>query len=224
MFTKFEFRSRDYSGTCRPFGAVDPINALFNYGYSLLESQCHRAINAAGMDTHVGFVHEIIAGKTPLVYDLQEPFRCLIDMAIVSGLEKNVFKKSDFIRTENYNIRLRPSSAKKLVKEVGMVFNDRVNYRGGERTWTHVIMMKANELGLYLQGKRKSIDFSEPAFIPERTDDHELRQKILSLSQSEANKLGIGKSSLHYLRKHAKSDRPFKVYKSVKKRLVSVEK
>ncbi|MBI2232744.1 MAG: hypothetical protein HYU56_02400 [Candidatus Aenigmarchaeota archaeon] len=68
-------------------------------------------------------------------------------------------------------------------------------------------------------GKKPSIDFSEPSLVLKREDDFKLRQKILSLSQSEAKKIGINKSSLHYLRKHARSDKPFKVYGKVKEKL-----
>ncbi|MBS3053080.1 MAG: hypothetical protein J4469_01130 [Candidatus Aenigmarchaeota archaeon] len=81
-------------------------------------------------------------------------------------------------------------------------------------------MMKANELAQYLMGRHKVLDFSNPSLELRREDDFELRQKILSLTQSEAKKLGIGKSSLHYLRKHARSDKPFKVYGKVRGRLV----
>ncbi|MGB9023481.1 MAG: hypothetical protein WCC94_08615 [Candidatus Bathyarchaeia archaeon] len=35
----------------------------------------------------------------------------------------------------------------------------------------------------------------------QRVDGNELRRRILGLSQSEAQRFGIGKSTLHYLRK-----------------------
>ncbi len=216
---KYDFISRKHGKSVKPMGAVDPINALFNYGYALLEAQCHRAINASGLDTHVGFMHEVTIGKTPLVYDLQEPFRCLVDLAVINGLEKKVFQKEDFILTENYNMKLRPSGAKKLVKEVEAVFSQRAFYRDGNRAWAYIIMMKANELAQYLIGRHKTLDFSKPSLELRRRDDFKIRQKILSLTHTEAKKLGIIKSELHYLRKKARSDKPFKVYGKVKKRI-----
>jgi CRISPR-associated protein Cas1 len=42
---RLEFDGRVYGKTFRPMGAVDPVNALFNYGYSILESQCWKALN-----------------------------------------------------------------------------------------------------------------------------------------------------------------------------------
>jgi len=216
---KFEFVFR--ANPNRPMGAVDPINALFNYGYALLEAQCHRAINASGLDTHVGFMHEVNQGKTPLVYDLQEPFRCLIDLAIINSLEKKVFQKEDFIRTENYNIKLKPSGAKKLVQEVEAAFSQRVFYRDGNRAWAYIIMMKANELAQYLMGKHNALDFSKPSLELTREDDFELRQKILGLTHTEAKQLGIIKSELHYLRKKARSEKPFYVQKRVRERIMT---
>lgn len=213
-----DFASRYAGKTSRPMGAVDPVNALFNYGYALLESQCQRAVNASGLDTHVGFMHEVTGGKMPLVYDLQEPFRCLVDIAIINGLEKKVFDKTDFIRTENYNIRLRPSGAKKLIQELEEVFNKRVPYRNGDRTWAYIIMLKAQELGLSLLGKR-NIDFSEPALELKRTDDNELRQKILSIPYSKAKAMGFSKGTLWYMKQNAKSDKPFRVYGKVREKL-----
>lgn len=200
-------------------GAVDPINALFNYGYALLESECRRAINSVGLDTHVGFLHEVALGKEPLVYDLQEPFRWLINIAIINALEKKIFKKEDFIRTENYNIRLRPSGAKKLIKEVETQFNKTTNYLGREYSWSYIILLKTRELAQFLLGKRKNIDFGVSKIQMSRIDNYKIRQKILNLSNSGARKLGIGKSELWYLREKAKSEKPFKIYNKIKEKL-----
>jgi CRISPR-associated protein Cas1 len=216
---KFEFASRNYGKTARPLGAVDPINALFNYGYALLESNCLRAINAVGLDPHVGFLHKVQNGKNPLVYDLQEPFRWLVDLAILTAMEKKVFSKKDFIRTENYNIRLRPSGAKKLAKEIEARFNKTVSYLGNGYSWSYVLTLKAKELAQYLSGKKNAIDFCVLFPHLEREDGYELRQKILKLSYSEAKKLGIGKGSLWYMKHNALSGKPFKTYNKIKEKL-----
>lgn len=172
------------------------------------------------MDTHVGFLHEVTQGKTPLVYDLQEPFRCLIDIAVINVLEKKLFDKKDFIRTENYNIRLKPSGAKKLTEEIEKVMSMTVPYRDGNRQWAYVILLKANELALFLQGKHKKLDFSQPILALTREDDYELRQKILGISYSELDKYELNRSTLHYLKTQAKASKPFKLYPKVREKLV----
>lgn len=52
-----------------------------------------------------------------------------------------------------------------------------------------------------------------------RDDSAQMRQKILDMNYSDWMKAGNSKGSLHYLKKNAKSDNPFRVYGKVKERL-----
>ena len=85
--------------------------------------------------------------------------------------------------------------------------------------WDTVIEQKAIELGRYLDGKSGRLDFTKPAPTLHSTDDRRLRERILSLSGSKARNLGIGKSTLHYLRRNAKAEGSFKIYCKVHARL-----
>jgi CRISP-associated protein Cas1 len=219
---KFGFESRMFGKTKRPMGAVDPINALFNYGYALLEAECRKAINSVGLDTHVGFLHEVILGKEPLVYDLQEPFRWLIDVAVINALEKKMFDKKDFIRTENYNLKLRLSGARKLIKEVETQLNKKVFYRKNWYSWHYIILLKTQELAQYLLGKRRELKFDLPRLELKRIDNAKLREKILKFPYSKAKKLGISKGTLWYLKHNAMSDKPFKIYNKTNKKLIKI--
>lgn len=60
-------------GRRRP--ANDPINAMLNFGYSLLEKDIRRFINVSGLDSSIGFLHATDLRKESLVYDLMEVFR-----------------------------------------------------------------------------------------------------------------------------------------------------
>jgi len=82
---------------------------------------------------------------------------------------------------------------------------------------------KTQELARYLLEKSGFIDFTEPVPILVRSDSRELRRRILELSAKEARKLGISKSTLHDLRKNARSDRSFKIREEVRKKLIEVE-
>lgn len=219
---KMEFDGRVYGKTIRPMGAVDPINALFNYGYSILESQCWKALNSVGLDPHVGFMHEMNPSKAPLVYDFQEPFRWIVDVSVLSALEKKVFTKKDFIRTENYNIRIRPEGVKKLMAELMAQFTRKVQYQKLYREWGYIITEKAYELGQFIIGKRKSLDFSDPSPQLYREDSTAMRQKILNMDYSTWEKNGFSKGTLHYLKKNAKKDKPFKIYKNARKKLNAI--
>jgi CRISPR-associated protein Cas1 len=114
---KYDFCSRADKYR-RPMGSGDMVNTMLNYGYSLLEAECLRAINSVGLDSHVGFLHEMNPSKNSLAYDLQEPFRFLVDMAVIKLVKTEAMEKKDFIRTENFNLRLRPTGARKVTEEV----------------------------------------------------------------------------------------------------------
>jgi CRISPR-associated protein Cas1 len=91
--------------------------------------------------------------------------------------------------------------------------------------WDTVIEQKTLELSRFLTGKSRDIDFTPPSAVLERSDNVAIRKRILSLSQEEASRLGVGKSTLHYLRRNARADGPFTVYGKVKRRLqVPVER
>jgi len=201
---KFEFEGRLMGKTGRPYGAVDPINALFNYGYTMLEAQCWRAINANGLDPYVGFNHEMASGKAVLVYDLQEPYRWLVDVAVISALEKKLFDKSDFIRTENYNIRLRPVGVRKLIEEVNTQFSSKVGFKKKSWEWGYVISQKTGEMADFIQGKRKTLDFSDPTPNMERDDSALIREKIINASYYEWKKKGLSKGSLRKRTSHSR--------------------
>jgi hypothetical protein len=99
------------------------------------------------------------------------------------------------------------------------LFNAGVAYRDKVLEWDTVIEQKTNELARFLAGKSSTLDLMQPPAKLERPDNHELRAKILALTVSQARQLGIGKSTLHNLRRHAKSSSCFNVYGRVLKKL-----
>ncbi|WP_246276008.1 CRISPR-associated endonuclease Cas1 [Methanolobus zinderi] len=136
-------------------------------------------------------------GKNSLAYDLQEPFRFLVDFAVLSLIERDCMENKDFIRTENYSLRLRPTGAKKLTEEINLWFNKRVIYKGNMSMWSYVMFLKTRELAQYLVGKRQETNFVEPQYETKRQDTSDIRQKILSISYSDWKKLGFSKGTLH---------------------------
>ncbi|MDG6244851.1 MAG: CRISPR-associated endonuclease Cas1, partial [Methanolobus sp.] len=181
----------------RAMGAGDKTNVMFNYGYSLLESECLRVINSVGLDSHVGFLHEMNPSKHSLAYDLQEPFRFIVDIAVINLIEKGVMENKDFIRTESYSLRLKPSGAKKITAEFNLVMNSKVEYSKKNTTWGSFLLLKARELAQYLVGKRKTIEFSKPVYVGKRDDTDILRTKILAIGYTEWKEMGFSKGTLH---------------------------
>ncbi|WP_052279157.1 hypothetical protein [Methanosarcina acetivorans] len=132
-----------------------------------------------------------------------------MDLAVISLIESGAMESKDFIRTENYNLRLKPAGARKVVNEFSSMLNEKVNYQGKESTWSYVIFLKVRELAHYLTTKKEKLDFVKPEYEIERVDSYEIRQKILNISYVDWKKLGFSKGTLHYMKQIAKSDKPF---------------
>ena len=173
-----------------------------------MEGECRAAINTVGLEPSVGFLHETSGYQTKqsLVYDLQEPFRWVADVAVMEAFESRVLDLRDFYFTgDDYRYRFEPEAKERFLDLLREQFNSGVSYKGRGLKWDTIIEQKAVEFGRFLAGRIGRLDFSEPSPTLRRTDDADLRRRILSLSQSEARGLGIAKSTLHYLRKRAKS-------------------
>jgi CRISPR-associated protein Cas1 len=57
---------------------LDPLNALLSFLYALLTNDCVSAVEAAGLDPQIGFLHALRPGRPSLALDLMEEFRPLL--------------------------------------------------------------------------------------------------------------------------------------------------
>lgn len=57
----------------------DPVNACLSLGYTLLHYDAVRACHIVGLDSMLGFYHDISFGRESLACDLMEPLRPLMD-------------------------------------------------------------------------------------------------------------------------------------------------
>jgi hypothetical protein len=139
-------------------------------------------------------------------YGHQEPFRWIADVTVMKAFESRVLDLPDFYFTgDDYRYRLEPEAKQRFLELLRERFNSGVRHRDRTLKWDTIIEQKTSELGRYLIGRVGGLNFSEPSPSLKRTDDLEFRRRILSLSQSDARRLGIGKSTLHFLRKKASS-------------------
>jgi CRISPR-associated protein Cas1 len=65
------------------------INALLNYGYTVLRAATARAIVAAGLHPGIGLHHSNRGNAFALADDLMEPFRPLVDCAVLGLAARN---------------------------------------------------------------------------------------------------------------------------------------
>jgi CRISP-associated protein Cas1 len=82
--------------------ASDVINALLNYGYSVLSGEISKQISGIGLDPYYSFYHKNHESFQSLTYDLIEPFRWIVEKTVYRlGTMKNKksqIKKSHYIK------------------------------------------------------------------------------------------------------------------------------
>jgi CRISPR-associated protein Cas1 len=204
------------------YNASDPFNLCLNYAYGVIEGYVRKAINIVGLEPSVGFLHEISGSQTKesLVYDLQEPFRWLGDVTTIEAFESGALDMKDFyFLGDDYRYHIEIEAKRRFLELLKNRVNSGVKYNGKIWKWDTVILNKIQELAGFLSDKSNRIDFVEPRPSLQRSDTQDLRSRILELTQKEAEDLGIGKSTLHYLHERASAERPFSVYQRVRRKL-----
>jgi len=130
------------------------------------------------------------------------------------------FTWDDFYFTGgDYRLRIKPPLLDRYAEPLREQFNSGVRYGGKRVTWDTLILRKCQKLARYLLGKTDRFDLVNPSPVLESRDSRVMRQKILSLSGSHAKRLGLNKSTLHYLRKRARDEKPFRIYQPVMAKL-----
>jgi CRISPR-associated protein Cas1 len=193
-----------------------------NYAYGVLEGECRKAINIIGLEPSVGFLHDFANYQTKqsLVYDLQEPFRWICEVASLEAFESGLLDLKDFyFLGDDYRYHIDYDAKHRFLELLKERFNSGVRYKGKSWKWDTVILKKTEELARFLLGKMKFLDFCEPTSKIVRSDSLEIRKRILELTQKQAQEIGISKSTLNYLRKNARENKSFRVYEKVAARL-----
>lgn len=205
--------------------AADPINALLNYGYAVLEARCRVAAVRAGFDPTIGYLHSIAPSKHPLVYDFQELGRALVDSVVLEMVrgEPSVRRKGAFDRTADWGLRLAPETAQKLVQRLSFAFSRKVPSKR-PMTWETALLREAQRFAEEVSTERRKphrfdFDLPLPSIQPETLGDGDLAAKIAGLSVPQARKLGIPKTTLWYQQKRLREGAPVRVYRKVAKRL-----
>ncbi|MCL2427325.1 MAG: type I-C CRISPR-associated endonuclease Cas1c [Oscillospiraceae bacterium] len=76
---------------------TDPVNAMLSFAYTLLASECRHALECAGLDSYVGFMHVDRPGRASLALDLMEELRPhFSDRFVLSLINRNEIVPSDF--------------------------------------------------------------------------------------------------------------------------------
>lgn len=223
LWPKSGFVSRRSAQRSWSNSAADPTNALLNYGYALLESACRSAIVAVGLLPEIGFLHEVAPSKMPLAYDLQEPFRWLVDLSVLEVIrDGKLDRKADFIVTENYHVRLRPTAAKALIERLSANMNRKVIVGGRNYSFETLVTEKARKLAKHLTAPKSPFDLSYPFAAEEASYvGSDLKERVATLSYAEARTLGISKAGLFSMKQRAAKGKPLRLYGKVAEKLTA---
>ena len=119
--------------------ATDVINALLNYGYSVLAGQISTYVNGVGLDAYYGFMHKNHTSFQSLVYDLMEPFRWLVDYAVwklSDAKSSNRISKKQYAHTRDGTVVLEYNLIRKFLELLERTFQKekQYDYRHGKKT------------------------------------------------------------------------------------------
>ena len=127
---RFEFKKRN-SIRIEKKNATDIINALLNYGYSVLAGQISSYIHGIGLDAYYGFMHKNHTSFQSLVYDMMEPFRWLVDYSvwkISDAKSKNRISKKQYSYTRDGNIVIEYDLIRKFLELLERTFQKERRY------------------------------------------------------------------------------------------------
>jgi len=94
--------------------ATNPVNAILNYLYAVLESESRLAAAAMGLDPGLGMLHVDNPNRDSLACDLMEPVRSKIDSYVLDWFTRQLLKREWFFEQRDGTCRLMGSFAVRL--------------------------------------------------------------------------------------------------------------
>jgi CRISPR-associated endonuclease Cas1 len=108
------FESRTSSLTASPRRATNPVNAILNFLYALLEAESRLAAATLGLDPGMGVLHVDGQYRDSLACDLMEPIRPDVDAFVLDWLRREQLQRNYFFEQRDGNCRLMSAFASKL--------------------------------------------------------------------------------------------------------------
>ena len=97
---------------------LDAFNALLSFAYSLLAHDCASALESAGLDAYVGYLHRDRAGRESLALDLMEELRpCFADRFVLTLVNNRVMKADCFDFRESGAVLLTDGGRKAFLQK-----------------------------------------------------------------------------------------------------------
>jgi CRISPR-associated protein Cas1 len=107
---------------------TDPINVLLSYGYTLLMNHVMSAVQIAGFDPYLGFLHSEGYGKPALALDLMEEMRTpIVDSIVMTVINKNILRADHFEEALGVH-RLTPGGRKLYLQQFEQRLNTEIEH------------------------------------------------------------------------------------------------
>ena len=117
----------------------DRFDSILSFLYAMWMNDCRSALEAAGLDPQVGFLHALRPGRAALALDLMEEFRPWADRLALSLINRGQITGDDFVLREGGGVSLEPDARKAIV----------VAYQERKREeLTHPLLAQTVPLGL----------------------------------------------------------------------------
>ncbi|SES29971.1 type I-C CRISPR-associated endonuclease Cas1c [Salipaludibacillus aurantiacus] len=134
---------------------MDPVNAMLSFAYSLLANDTASALEGAGLDSYVGFLHRDRPGRASLALDIMEELRGVYaDRFVLSLINKKVMSEKDFYKKENGAVLFTDNSRKEFLKAWQNRKKDKIThpFLGEKIEWGLMPHVQALLLARYLRG------------------------------------------------------------------------
>ena len=94
----------------------DNVNAMLSFAYALLANDCASALESAGLDAYVGFLHTDRPGRASLALDLMEELRGPVaDRLVLTLINNRMVQDKHFDRREDGSVFLNADGRKILL-------------------------------------------------------------------------------------------------------------
>lgn len=134
---------------------LDNTNALLSFTYTLLAHECAAALETAGLDPYVGFMHQDRPGRVSLALDLMEDLRSVYaDRFVLKLINKRIMTDKDFDHTESGAVLLKEDSRRKFLQQWQLKKQEKLKhpFLGETIVWGLVPHVQALLLARYLRG------------------------------------------------------------------------
>ncbi len=139
LFAAYNWKSR------QPRVKNDITNTLLDIGYTILFNIVNALLEMYGFDVYVGILHTQFFHRKSLVCDLEEPFRPIVDAAILKAMNLGQVSKKDFWKNQSQYILPWKNSQ----KYISLILEAIMEYK--------------NEIFIYLQGYYRAFMRDKPA-------------------------------------------------------------